>query len=369
MSLMKESLNSQAVTCIADAFLAVQPNFDYNGFVQTGLTGLGDLELKQRVQYIIDVLHQYLPADFTHTAVLFSALADQHANADVSYPLNGFTAWPVIDYISVHGLQHPQLALDLLKRLTHLFSAEFAIRPFILLYPELTYSQFHLWLTHNSEHVRRLVSEGSRPRLPWGMQLKPVIVNPDLNIVLLNKLKQDPSLYVRRSVANHLNDIGKDHPLKLIELCQNWYPQADDKLLWIIRHATRSLVKAGHPGVFPLLGYTDSVQLSPVRLVLQSAQLTLGQKLVFSVIFSSLSEQPQKMVVDFAIHFVKANGQRKAKVFKLANIQLAAKDQCQLHKKHGLKAITTRRHYAGTHQLEILINGQSVAMQSFELRL
>ncbi|MFT6898990.1 MAG: 3-methyladenine DNA glycosylase AlkC, partial [Paraglaciecola sp.] len=277
MSLMKESLNSQAVTCIADAFLAIEPEFDHQGFCQTCVKGLAALELKQRVQHIIDVLHQYLPADFTHTAVLFTALADQHAKVDVSYPLSGFTAWPVIDYISVHGLQHPELALDLLKRLTHLFSAEFAIRPFILQYPELTYSQFHLWLTHNSEHVRRLVSEGSRPRLPWGMQLKPLMVNPDLNIVLLNKLKQDPSLYVRRSVANHLNDISKDHPLKLIGLCQNWYSQADDKLLWVIRHATRSLVKAGHPKVFPLLGYTANVRLSPAILTLESAHLALGQ--------------------------------------------------------------------------------------------
>ena len=259
---MKNLLNETAVQHIADCFSAVDKNFNHPEFCQQALQGLNTLELKQRVNHIIEVLHRFLPSDFQQTSELLKLLPKVWQQQDPNKQVSNFAAWPVIDYASVYGLAHPQQSLEVLKTLTPLFSAEFAIRAFIIDHSEYCHSQFKLWVKDDSEHVRRLVSEGTRPRLPWGLQLKRYMADPSPNIPLLAALKDDPSLYVRRSVANHLNDISKDNPDKLLEICQAWHVNASKHVLWIIKHATRSLVKAGDAQILSLLGYEQSVALN-----------------------------------------------------------------------------------------------------------
>ncbi|MGO4890899.1 hypothetical protein [Flavobacterium sp. W21_SRS_FM6] len=368
---MKNQINHRAVQHIARCLKQIDSHFAHQDFYQQAIIGLDHLELKQRVSHIITALHRYLPAEFTQAAAILKQLPNVWQNNDPNSTISRFAAWPLIDYASVYGLSHPHIALDLLKTLTHLFSAEFAIRPFIIEHPDYCHSQFTLWLKHEDEHVRRLVSEGTRPRLPWGMQLKDFMYNPQANLPFLTALKEDESMYVRRSVANHLNDISKDNPEVVVNICQSWLGNAsnNDKVHWIIKHATRSLVKAGDQKILNLLGYPSHTQLAPIKLTLPKEKLHLGDSLEFQFELGSTSNKAQNIVVDFAIHFVKAKGQRQAKVFKLRSLTLAPNTTISLQKRHNIKPISTRRYYAGTHMLEILINGQSLASKEFELKV
>jgi len=368
MDLMKNGLSHAAVDRIGQALVRVQPKLDRALFQQQALEGLEALELKERVTHIISTLQAFLPSDFAKTAKLLKRLPAIWDRGPADDPLRGFAAWPLIDYVGVHGLEHPEIALDLLEHLTELFSAEFAIRPLLLNHPEIAQRYLQDWSLHPSEHVRRLASEGSRPRLPWGIQLKPFVEDPSPNIPLLDTLKNDPSLYVRRSVANHLNDIAKDHPDTVISICKKWYSKKpSEEVRWVIKHATRTLVKAGHPEVFPLLGYSEQVAIKKPQITLESAALTLGESLSFSFKIQSTSTAAQKLVVDFALHLVKANGRRQAKVFKLKSLNLAPGEICQLEKTHSIKPISTRKYYSGTQVLEVLVNGKGVAECEFEL--
>jgi 3-methyladenine DNA glycosylase AlkC len=366
---VKNQLGEGAIQHMAVSLQALVPNFATEQFCQAALTGLASLELKQRVTHIIQVLHVFLPQDFAQAAKALEGIPKVWSVQKSTTKVSAFAAWPLIDYASVYGLAQPNIALALLKKLTPLFSAEFAIRPFILEHPEYCLKQFAQWVHDDDEHVRRLVSEGTRPRLPWGMQLKPFIQDPSPTIPLLTSLKDDPSLYVRRSVANHLNDISKDNPALLLHICQDWQQEASEQTTWIIKHATRSLVKAGHTEVLQLLGYQQQLALAPLQLHMDTPHLHLGQSLAFAVTIESTSKTSQNVVLDFAIHFMKANGQQKAKVFKLKTFNLAAGQQLTIQKRHAIKAITTRQYYPGAHKLEILVNGQSLASQCFELSM
>ncbi len=354
---MKDGLGHPAIERIAAAFKRSDNQFPVAKFRQLARSGLETLELKARVHHLIAALHAVLPGEFEQSAALLFAIKEHWDYGDDNDSLSGFAAWPVIDYVAAHGLNHPEIALPLLKHLTPLFSAEFALRPFLTHRPEISYQQLQQWLHDDDAHVRRLVSEGSRARLPWGEQLPQFRRDPTPVLALLEALKDDPSDYVRRSVANNLNDIAKDHPDLVIQTCQRWQQNASKERLWIIRHATRSLIKQGHPGSFALLGHTAAPQLAPLQLRLETKQLRIGETLNFSVTLHSCATQTQSLVVDYALHHVKANGQTKPKIFKLKSFTIAPGETVTLSHKRSFKTISTRRYYPGQHTLELLING------------
>ncbi|NWK54518.1 DNA alkylation repair protein [Verrucomicrobiaceae bacterium N1E253] len=367
--LMKDGLGEVAVLRIINGLLASGASFSAEDFHRDAMEGLSELELKQRVSHLIEVMGKYLPTNFEEAAHILGNIRDHWDEGDANDSLRSFAAWPVIDYISVYGLEHPKIALSLLSYLTPMYSAEFAIREFLNRHPEQTYNEMSLWSLSSDEHVRRLASEGIRPRLPWGCQLPQYIENPTPVIALLNNLVDDTSDYVRRSVANNLNDISKDHPELVIATCRRWMAEAIPARQWIIRHATRTLVKAGHPEVFALLGHTASPQIEIRNLNLSHTHLELGSDLRIEAEISSCSEQMQSLVIDYTIHFVKASGQTAPKVFKWKNLKLKAGETVQLTKKHPFKVITTRNYYAGQHRLEITVNGMARAETQFELFL
>ena len=364
--LMKDGLGKVAVGRISLALLAAGADFPEKAFNKDALAPLADLELKERVHHIIGVMGQHLPDSFPEAASILGRIRDHWEESEDK--LATFAAWPVIDYVATYGLDHPRIALPLLRYLTPMFSAEFSIRPFLEKHTEETYAEMLLWCLDADEHVRRLASEGIRPRLPWGKQLPQYIDDPAPVIALLESLKDDPSDYVRRSVANNLNDISKDHPDLVIETCQRWSAEKVAARQWIIRHATRTLVKAGHRKVFPLLGFTRSPKLdvSPPDLVCSA--LTLGETLRISTQITSTSTVKQYCVIDYAIHYMKANGKTSPKVFKWKNLRLKPGESVTLEKSHAFRPITTRRHYAGTHKIEILVNGRRAAHTSFQLQ-
>lgn len=370
---MKNSLAEKAISRIARALEMSLTSFDKKRFMMLALDNIHTLELKARVEHLIAVLHQFLPDDFNQAAEILLTIKthwpDGEIAGDKDDSFSVFAAWPIIDYVAVYGLNHPEKSLTTLKALTVLFSAEFAIRPFIIKHPDYCHQQFSLWTQDNCEHVRRLVSEGTRPRLPWGIQLKQFIDDPSPNLPHLSQLKTDSSLYVRRSVANHLNDIAKDHPHIVIDTCKHWQQACpnNNELNWLIKHATRTLVKAGNAQVFPLLGYNENPQVAVNGLALSASRIKKEESICFNFSLINKANSKQKLVLDYAMHFMKANGKQQSKVFKLRSCTLATGETLELSKNHSFKKISTRKYYSGEHKVEILVNGQPFAVKSFIL--
>jgi 3-methyladenine DNA glycosylase AlkC len=350
--------------------------FDAKRFRALSLAGLDALEMKARTHHLCAALERTLPADFgSAAAVMESALAsmDDIDDATLDSPtgaredgLAGWAVWPLTEYVARHGLDNPPRALQALHAMTQRFTAEWAIRPFILAEPALSFDTLQHWSRDTSPHVRRLVSEGSRPRLPWGMVLKPLVQDPSPTLPLLRTLMDDKSPYVRRSVANHLNDIAKDHP-HLVEAWLNEHlPSATPQRLALLKHASRTLVKKGHAGVLKALGVGDRFK-GEASLALSARRARVGETLGFSLTLQSTSKKPQRLAIDYAVHHVKASGETSPKVFKGWTIELGAGEARSLHKKHSLKPITTRTYYPGTHLIDVMVNGAVVADASFTL--
>ncbi len=364
--LMKEGLAAPAIERIVKGLALVLDDFNAAGFRRDALAGIDGLELKERVDHVIAVLGDYLPSKFSAAADVLIKLPAVWECGDPDDPLRGFAIWPLTDYVAVYGLNAPKKALKVMEVLTPFFSAEFAIRPFIEKHPELVMAHLQGWVNHKDDHVRRLVSEGTRPRLPWGIRLGGFVEDPTPALPLLDQLRLDESQYVQRSVANHLNDIAKDHPDLVVDICSRWQKEDQGKSDWVISHGTRTLVKAGHPKVFALLGYTQSPSIDVEKIALGGKKVSVGDLLTFSAYVKSKKDR-QKCVVDYVVYYQKANGQLAPKVFKLKNVTLNRDERLILEKSVSFKKISTRKFHLGQHALAIQINGVEKARVEFEL--
>lgn len=222
------------------------------------------------------------------------------------------------------------------------------------------------WLSDPNRHVRRLVSEGTRPRLPWAMQLPSLIADPSPALPLLKALRDDPEPYVRRSVANHLNDISKDHPVLLAEIVEDWMPGAGEDRKALMKHACRSLIKKGDGRILAAFG-RHPAELDLGRIELSAASIAMPGVLEFTVTLGSQAEAAQELTIDYVVHFRKANGGLAPKVFKGGNVSLAPGETRQFRRSHRFAEITTRRHYAGLHRIGLRINGTDTETVDFEL--
>lgn len=363
---LKEQLGPAAVAQLADLLETVYPGFERQVFIDKAAYQLQPLELKARVNHVIEALAATLPAGFFETARILEAVADSWP-AEPGRNWTSYAAWPLIDYVSVAGLNYPQRAFNVLEKLTPLFTAEFAIRPFLERHFDLTHQQLLRWTGHDNEHVRRLASEGIRPRLPWARQIPALREEPAPIWPILDRLKTDPSLYVRRSVANNLNDISKDHPQTVLAICHQWQQLGHRDTDWLIRHGLRTLVKTGHPEVYPLLGFSQQPAISSINLSLDSSEVTLGQTLALKLELET--EKPQRLVVDYRVGFRRADDRLSWKVFKWKDIATQTNTTLTLHKRHAFKSLSSRQYYPGNHRIECLINGEVVARSEFELSL
>ena len=251
--------------------------------------------------------------------------------------------------------------------LTQRFTAEYSLRPFLQKHEAATLARLHQWADDPSAHVRRLVSEGTRPRLPWASRLPAFQKNPSPVLALLELLKDDPELYVRRSVANNLNDIGKDHPDLLAKTAKQWLKGASEDRRWVVQHALRSAVKRGEAGALAVLGFGKSAQVEVSGVRIMPKRVVLGEKVNIAFDVSSTGSKAQQVLVDFCIHYVKASGKTSAKVFKLTVLTLAPKETARLSKTVSTAEMTTRKHHAGRHAVDVLLNGQARALGAFEL--
>ncbi len=375
MEPFKNLLNASLVQQAGKHLQRVHPPFDAAAFTRQAQQGLEALELKARALHICAALQATLPPRFDDAAaVIEAALAPVQNGVDMAQPqsieagLRGWILWPVGEYVAQQGLQHPERALRVLHAITQRFTAEWAIRPFIVQHPALVFDTLARWCHDPSPHVRRLVSEGSRPRLPWGLRLQALVQDPRPTLPLLRELQDDTSDHVRRSVANHLNDIAKDHPDVLVQWLHDYLPAAPAARQALLRHACRTLVKAGHPQVLQAWGLGAPFK-GQALLQVSPAQVQLGGAVVLQLSLRSTGRRAQSLVVDYAVHHVKANGSSSAKVFKGWKVNLPAGGTVQLLKQHAVKPITTRRYHAGWHAVQVQVNGRRVAEAGFDLLL
>jgi 3-methyladenine DNA glycosylase AlkC len=352
--------------------------FDAARFESLVVNGLDALEFKARALHWADALQATLPADFDRACgAIEAALAPPLAlDADgepvglqgVLHPdgVAGWALWGTGEWVARQGLAEPQRALDCLHAITQRFTAEFAIRPFIAQQPATVWPVLQRWVRDPSAHVRRLASEGSRPRLPWGLRLQALVSDPTPTLPLLRALQDDPSAYVRRSVANHLNDIAKDHPALVADWVREHRAGASAPREALLRHASRGLIKAGHAPTLQAWGLSQGFK-GEASLAIEPARVRVGESVVLRAVLRASARSAQALVVDYAVHHVKANGGTSPKVFKGWKLELAPGEARTLQKAHSLREVTTRRLYPGRHRVVLLVNGVAVAEAAFEL--
>jgi 3-methyladenine DNA glycosylase AlkC len=364
---LKNQFGLDVPEAIARMITAVHKPFARKAFLQDVAQGYDALELMPRGRHIARSLQRHLPASYPDAVdVLLASMAQPSGRAEGG-GLASFLFMPHSFFVAEFGLDHFEESMRAHHVITQRFTAEFAIRPFLERHPQATLERLAQWATDPSEHVRRLVSEGTRPRLPWAARLTAFQADPAPVLALLELLRDDPSLYVRRSVANNLNDIGKDHPELLADTARRWLRGAKAERDWVVRHALRWAVKQGAPWALEVLGFGHAgrVTLQDVDIAPRQARIGTSVRIAFDL--HNPTAQPQDLLVDLQVHYIKASGAAHPKVFKLKTIALGPGQQARLSRKLSLAEMTTRRHQPGQHRVEVLVNGKAHPLGSFEL--
>jgi 3-methyladenine DNA glycosylase AlkC len=351
-------LGPQALVTIADAGAAASPRFDRGAFLAAATDGLDALSIMERVRHIADALRPALPSDYDAALCVITVMAPRLSH--------GFQAVAVTEYVARYGLEDFDRSMEALAALTRFGTAEFAIRPFLALDADRALATMAEWTSSHDEHVRRLASEGARPRLPWAARVPALKADPTRAAPILEALKADSAIYVRKSVANHLNDIAKDQPDWLLDRLADW-PQHDPHTAWIIRHALRTLIKQGEPRALALIGVGHGAAVTIGKFVVEPAVVRLGERIAISVDIASTAAENQPLVVDYRVHYARGGGKTAAKVFKWKSFDLAAGESAALRISQVIRDFSTRRHHPGQHGVELIVNGETMGASGFEL--
>ncbi len=304
-------------------------------------------ELKDRMRFITKNIHNHLNFPYSEQVdILGEIVADYGGLKGMIFP----------DFVQVYGLDDFKTSLKALELFTQYSTAEFAIRPFIEKYPEQTMNQMLLWSSHKNEHLRRLASEGCRPKLPWAPPLREFIKNPKPVLPILENLKNDDSLYVRKSVANHLNDISKSQPELVLKIGEKWHGKTEHTN-WIVKHALRTLLKKGNKNALSIFGLDDSKNLKINNLLLSKSAIKIGDFIHFDFDITNTSNREKNLRVEYKVAYVKANGSTSDKVFQISEFTLKEKATKHFSRKQWFKELSTRKHYPGVHKISIFING------------
>ncbi len=356
--LFKDKFNPEFFDRFITIVKSAYTHFDAQRFL--GLIYDGDWEqreMKQRIRHISMAVRETFPSSYEEAL---------HILTDIAPNCRGFEYLFFPDFVERYGLEHWDTSICALEELTKYSSAEFAVRPFILRDPEKMMHQMNRWAQHPHHHIRRLATEGCRPRLPWAMALNPLKEDPSALFPILDRLKQDPSLYVRKSVANNLNDISKDHPDQVKQIVREWQVNQHPHTDWILKQGCRSLLKKGDVEALRLFGYHLPTNIRIQNLTLSSRQLSLGDTLTFSFDVRNESSVPQKLRIEYGMDFMKANGRLSRKIFHIST-RNNMKGTVHVARHHMFQDLTTRKHYKGLHRLSILINGEEKARDEFSL--
>jgi 3-methyladenine DNA glycosylase AlkC len=368
---LRDVFNKNNVTLFAKEVSKNFPDFKENDFINYITPKLSELSWLDRSKLITEALEKYLPKDFEKAAtILINSLGPEIVVDEIISDMtnySGFMIMPQTLFISRHGLNHYDLSMNALYEMTKRFTAEGDIHAFIIKYPEKTLALLKKWATDKNPHVRRLVSEGTRPRLPLFSRLPEFQKDPSPVLELLEMLKEDPVLYVRRSVANNLNDISKDNPDTVVETLTRWRKIKNKGTQWIISHASRTLLKAAHPGALVLHGFPPPENIEVTAISFSKKPITIGDNITLKTSVKNKSDSTQTLLIDYLVHYMKANGKQSAKVFKWAKKTIKPGQEIQLESKHSFRQMSTRKHYPGDHKIQLQINGTVYQSTHFQL--
>ena len=356
---LKDLFDRDVVETLSGRFAQRVPDFDADGFAAGLLADFPALELKDRINLVADRLASGLPGTYPEA---LAVVVEVSASG-----IGGFAGWPLCSFVERHGVAWPDESLEAMTTLTQTCSCEFAIRPFLDAHLERTRVQLRAWTEHPVDTVRRLPSEGTRPLLPWGPRVAALTDDPQIGLELLTALRHDESEDVRRSVANHLNDVAKAHPDLVVETLGAWLaePQPVDERL--ASHALRTLVKQGHPGALQVLGFTTDPAVEVGEFSCTPSALELGTSIQLGAVLTSTADHDQMLVIDFVIHHVTASGGTSPKVFKWTSQRLSPGERVQLAKRRLIQTASTRRYHAGVHRVDLQVAGKVLASTEFHV--
>lgn len=353
---LKNLYNEVLINSLCHALKAVYKPFQSNSFHKSIFDETWEKkELKQRMRHIAETLYKFLPQDYKQAVEILKQIA-----AD----FNGFEYMFFPDFVELYGLEDYEPSIIALEYFTEFSSSEFAVRVFIKKYPDKMMAQMEKWAESNNYHLRRLASEGCRPRLPWAMSLPEFKKNPQAVLKVLEKLKQDESQYVRRSVANNLNDISKDNPQVVIQLAKTWAGE-NKNIDWMVKHGCRSLLKQAEPEIMDLFGFENPKHIFIDGFEVQKS-VCMGHDLEFSFLLHTQKHKLGKLRIEYAIDFMKNNGKQSRKLFKISEADYAQSKKV-INKKYSFKPISTRKYYAGLHGIAVLVNGYELTRSEFQL--
>lgn len=363
---LKEVYTEAFFQKLIECWEKVLPNLNKNDFLEHIYSpNWKKLELKERISQIANAMKKVLPNNFKDAAPILVSLTKQ-LGKDV--PNGGFEYLFLPEYVEKNGINKYDLSLKAMEEITKFVSCEFAIRPFILMKEDKTMEQMLQWSLHEHASVRRLASEGCRPRLPWSFALPKFKKDPASILPILENLKNDESLYVRKSVANNLNDISKDHPQLAMKIAKKWYGSSENTN-WIVKHAMRTLLKAGEEQIMPLFGYSNPKIIGVSNMEVYTPKVQFGSALQFAFNLTNSSAQVALVRIEYGIYFLKNNGTVARKVFKISEKKIPENSQITVEKKHIIKPISTRKYYAGEQFLSVIINGLETHRTPFLLNM
>lgn len=358
--LLKNKYNETSLYKVAKDIQSIYSPFQIDEFLNSTIDDSWEsLELKQRITKISMNLKSYLPLNYSEAIAIIDKVIINYGNW-----LEGF-GWFFTSFIELYGLdiENWNISMGALERFTQYASSEFAVRPFIINDEKRMMEQMRRWSKSHNEDVRRLSCEGCRPALPWGQALVSFKKDPTPILPILEQLKTDPSIHVRKSVANNLNDISKTHPELVIDIAKKWY--GDNELTnWIVKHGCRTLLKKGNPEVLAIFGYHSPTAIKIENYKLESSTLNIGESITFS--FSLLTKQDAKIRIEYAVDYVKSNGNRNRKIFKISEITLIKDEAKDYIRHHSFKDVSVRKHYPGMHSITLIINGKEMGILEFE---
>lgn len=365
---LRNHFDERVPRTLASRIAAVWPDFPAADFLDDALSGYADLGLMDRGRHIARTLRVHLPESYPRAlAILVESVGERPGRTEGDGGMASFIHLPHLQFVEIYGLDDFDRSMQALNFLTRRFTAEFAIRPFIERYEQETLALLREWAQDPDPHVRRLTSEGTRPRLPWAGRLRRFQADPAPVLDILEILQDDPELFVRRSVANNLNDIGKDHPAVLLAVARRWMEDAGDERRTLVRHALRTLVKLGDAGALEILGFRGGAAVEVQAVEVQPCEVRWGGSVLIEFEIRSTASLPQRLLLDLRVHYVKASGRTSPRVFKLREVDLEPDGSVRFSRRLSLADLTTRRHHAGAHRVEALINGDAWPLGDFLL--